>query len=111
MNIYLSRIASTVSLIFMIACGSALAQRPSDPALLVPQAAAELDYIVVANPLTIPAGMVTGAPSSLAFDKAGHLWVLYRGAQAFAEFDADGKFIRAFGNSAAAGPWVPGRAD
>jgi len=41
--------------------------------------------------------MVTGAPTSVAFDKGGHLWVLYRGAQAFAEFDADGKFIRAFG--------------
>jgi len=30
MNIYVSRIASTVSLIFMITCGSAFAQRPSD---------------------------------------------------------------------------------
>ena len=38
MNIYLSRIASTVSLIFAIACSSVFAQRPSDPALLVPQA-------------------------------------------------------------------------
>ena len=41
--------------------------------------------------------MVTGAPASVAFDKNGHLWVLYRGAQPFAEFDAKGKFVRAFG--------------
>jgi len=65
--------------------------------LLVPQAAAELDYVAVANPLAIPAGMVTGAPASVAFDKEGNLWVLYRGAQPFAEFDNDGKFLRAFG--------------
>src|SRR6267154_877595 len=98
MNIHASRIASSAAFaLFTIACSCAFAQRPSDPALLVPQAAPELDYVAVANPLTIPAGMVTGAPSSLAFDKAGHLWVLYRGAQAFAEFDADGRFIRAFG--------------
>jgi sugar lactone lactonase YvrE len=98
MSICASRVArSTVFALFTIACGCAFAQRPSDPALLVPQAAAELDYIAVANPLIIPAGMVTGAPSSVAFDKGGHLWVLFRGAQAFAEFDADGKFIRAFG--------------
>jgi DNA-binding beta-propeller fold protein YncE len=98
MNSYVSRIARTTAFtLFTIACSSVFAQRPSDPALLVPQAAPELDYVAVANPLTIPAGMVTGAPSSVAFDKGGHLWVLYRGAQAFAEFDADGKFIRAFG--------------
>jgi DNA-binding beta-propeller fold protein YncE len=98
MNIYASRVASSAALaLFTIACSCAFAQRPSDPALLVPQAAAELDYVAVANPLIIPAGMVTGAPTSVAFDKAGHLWVLYRGAQAFAEFGGDGKFIRAFG--------------
>jgi len=100
MNIQISRVASTAALaLFALACGSAFAQRPSDPALLVPQAAPELDYVAVANPLTVPAGMVTGAPSSVAFDRNGHLWVLYRGAQPFAEFDADGKFIRAFGDN------------
>src|SRR5258705_7947191 len=81
----------------MMVCSSAFAQRPSDPALLVPQAAAGLEYVAVANPLTIPAGMVTGDPASVAFDKHGHLWVLYRGAQPFAEFDTNGKFVRAFG--------------
>lgn len=98
MNICVSRVASAAAFtLFTMACSSAFAQRPSDSALLVPQAAAELDYVAVANPLTIPAGMVTGAPASVAFDKDGHLWVLYRGAQPFVEFDADGKFVRAFG--------------
>src|SRR5439155_26404739 len=96
MNIYGSRVASTVVFtLFMIACGSVFTQRPSDPALLVPQAAAELNYVPVANPLTIPAGMVTGPPPSLAFHQSGHVWVLYRGAQALTKFVADGKFIRA----------------
>ena len=98
MSICVSRAAIAAAFIlFMIACSSAFAQRPSDPALLVPQATAELEYVAVGNPLTIPAGMVTGAPASVAFDKNGHLWVLYRGAQPFMEFDAEGKFIRAFG--------------
>jgi len=99
MSMYISRLASTAAFILsMLLCSPVLAQRPSDPALLVPQAAPELDYVAVADPLTIPAGMVTGAPASVAFDKHGHLWVLYRGAQPFAEFDADGKFVRAFGD-------------
>jgi len=98
MSTYLSRVASAAAFaLFTMICSSAFAQRPFDPALLVPQAAAELDYVAVANPLAIPAGMVTGAPASVAFDKEGNLWVLYRGAQPFAEFDNDGKFLRAFG--------------
>jgi len=75
----------------------AFAQRPSDPALLVPQTAPALDYVAVANPLTLPEGTTIGASASVAFDPKGHLWVLNRGPQPLAEFDADGKFIRAFG--------------
>ena len=81
----------------LLFCCSAFAQRPSDPALLIPQSAPELDYVAVADPLTIPPGMNLGAPASLTFDAQGHLWIFYRGTQAFAEFDANGKFIRAFG--------------
>ena len=95
---YISRFASAATFaLFTMVCSSAFAQRPSDPALLVPQAAADLDYVAVAKPLTIPAGMVTGPPAGIAFDKHGHLWVLYRGAHPFAEFDSHGKFLRAFG--------------
>ena len=75
----------------------AIAQRPSDPALLVPQTASPLDYVAVANPITLPEGTTIGASASVAFDAKGHLWVLNRGPQPLAEFDADGKFIRAFG--------------
>jgi DNA-binding beta-propeller fold protein YncE len=76
---------------------SAHAQRPSDPALLVPQDAPALDYVAVADPLSLPAGMTMGAAASVAFDSAGHLWVLTRGQQPLIEFDAKGAFVRAFG--------------
>jgi len=85
------------ALIVLIASASAFAQRPSDPALLVPQDAPALDYVAVANPLTFPEGVTIGASADVAFDAKGHLWVLNRGMQPLAEFDADGKFIRAFG--------------
>jgi sugar lactone lactonase YvrE len=81
----------------LLACAPAFAQRPSDPALLVPQNAPELDYVAVADPLTFPAGTTMGAASSVAFDSKGHLWVLNRGTQPLVEFDATGKFIRGFG--------------
>jgi DNA-binding beta-propeller fold protein YncE len=90
------RIAA-VAVVMLSVCAPALAQRPSDPALIVPQNAPELDYVAVANPLTFPAGTTIGAAASVAFDAKGHLWVLNRGPQPLAEFDANGKFIRAFG--------------
>ena len=81
----------------VVAGTSAFAQRPSDPALLVPQTAPALDYVAVANPLPVPAGTNMGAAASVAFDSKGHLFVLSRGAQPLTEFDGDGKFIRFFG--------------
>src|ERR1700756_2407983 len=75
-----------------------LAQRPSDPALLIPQNAPELDYVSVADPFAFPAGKTfAGAPASVAFDSKGHVWVLTRGNPSLYEFDNNGKFIRAFG--------------
>ena len=74
-----------------------LAQRPSDPALLVPETAPELDYVVGPTPITVPAGMTMGASASVAFDANGHVIVLTRGDKAFFEFDRDGTFVRAFG--------------
>ena len=76
----------------------ARAQRPSDPALLVPQQAPVLDYVPVADALVIPAGVPTGAFASVAFDSKGHLYALNRGPKPFMEFDASGKFIRSFGD-------------
>src|SRR4029078_5190671 len=75
-----------------------LAQRPSDPALLVPESAPELDYVVAPTPVTLPDGVTMGASASVAFDANGHLYVLTRGDKAFFEFDRDGKFVRAFGD-------------
>jgi sugar lactone lactonase YvrE len=63
----------------------------------VPQNAPALEYVAVASPLSVPEGVTIGASASVAFDAKGHLWVLNRGAQPLAEFEADGKFIRAFG--------------
>jgi DNA-binding beta-propeller fold protein YncE len=91
------RIAAVAFAVVLIVT-PAFSQRPSDPALLVPQNAPELDYVSVANALVVPAEMKMGAPASLGFDSKGHMFVLTRGAQALFEFDADGKFIRAFGD-------------
>src|SRR4029453_18059692 len=69
---------------------------PSDPALLIPEVAPELDYVFAA-PVTPPAGTTMGAAAAVAFDAKGHLFVLTRGMQAFFEFDQNGAFVRAFG--------------
>jgi DNA-binding beta-propeller fold protein YncE len=82
----------------ILSAPAALAQRPTNPALMEPQKAPEMDYVAVADPLPLPAGLNMGAPASVAFDAKGNLLVLYRGAQALAEFDANGKFVRTFGD-------------
>jgi sugar lactone lactonase YvrE len=87
---------AAVGLMFL-AVVPALAQRPSDPALIVPQTAPLLDYVAVPDPLTLPTGVTMGAAASVAFDSNGHLFVLNRGPQPLAEFDPGGQFIRAFG--------------
>jgi sugar lactone lactonase YvrE len=82
----------------LFGCATVFAQRPSNPALLVPQEAPVLDYVAVADPIPVPANVMMGASSSVAFDSKGHLFVLSRGAQPLTEFDENGKFIRAFGD-------------
>jgi len=77
---------------------SAFAQRPTNPALMVPQNAPELDYVAVADPLPLPAGVTIGAPANIGFDSKGYMLLLNRGPEAFAEFDPHGKFIRLFGD-------------
>jgi DNA-binding beta-propeller fold protein YncE len=90
-------VALLLSAVSSFAFNSAHAQRPSDPALLVPQDAPALDYVAVADPLSLPAGTTMGAAASVAFDSTGHLWVLTRGQHPLIEFDAKGTFVRAFG--------------
>jgi sugar lactone lactonase YvrE len=83
----------------LLSCAvSLLAQRPSNPALLVPQEAPLLDYVAVPNPLPVPDAAAMGASSDVAFDSKGHLYVLSRGAKPLTEFDENGKFVRAFGD-------------
>src|SRR5580693_4565437 len=83
--------------VFLFSCAALLAQRPTNPALMEPQKAPEMDYAAVAEPLPLPAGMTMGASASVAFDSKGHLYVLNRGPQPLVEFDENGKFLRAFG--------------
>ena len=82
-----------------LVCASCIfAQRPSNPALLVPQDAPALDYVAVADPLPVPATVMMGASSDVAFDSKGHLYVLSRGAQPLTEFDENGKWVRSYGD-------------
>ena len=86
-------IVLTISLLAVVAT----AQRPSDPALLVPQTAPELDYVPVPEPFSFPPGMsFNGAPAALAFDSKAHLFVVTRGNPSLYEFDVNGRFIRSF---------------
>src|SRR5262249_35067526 len=86
------------SVVMLLAGVAAFAQRPSNPALMVPQETAALDFASVPNWLGLPDGTTMGPPAATAFDSKGHLFVLNRGPQALMEFDATGKFIRAFGD-------------
>jgi DNA-binding beta-propeller fold protein YncE len=91
----MTRVAIVCATFFVSA--AAVGQRPSNPALLIPQTAPELDYVAVADPVTLPAGVTMGPPADITFDSKGHLWVLNRGPQPIMEFDENGKFIRSLG--------------
>src|SRR5262245_20753371 len=89
-------VAITIAMLLIVV--PAFSQRPSDPALLIPQSAPELDYVAVAPPLIFPEGKsLAGAAAGVAFDSKGHLFVLTRGNPSLYEFDGNGKFIRSFG--------------
>jgi DNA-binding beta-propeller fold protein YncE len=90
--------SATATFAMLLVSAVAAAQRPSDPALLVPQTAPPLNYTVSTRAVELPPGVTMGAPASVAFDAKGHMLVLTRGAQPFFEFDERGSFIRAFGD-------------
>ena len=92
------RTSAASVLAVLLFAGSVAAQRPSDPALLVPQDAPAMDYVAVPSAITLPDGVTMGAAAAVAFDARGHLWVLTRGAVAFFEFDEKGAYIRSFGD-------------
>jgi len=91
----MTRAATIVALVLL--GGTLSAQRPSDPALLIPETAPPLDYVPVANPVTLPEGVKMGATAAVAFDARGHLYVLARGGASFFEFDPAGTYVRSFG--------------
>jgi DNA-binding beta-propeller fold protein YncE len=93
----MKRIACLFGLLLLAA--PVLAQRPSDPALLVPETAPELDYVFAPDAIKLPEGAKMGAAAAVAFDARGHIYVLTRGAQAFFEFDPNGTFVRSFGDA------------
>jgi DNA-binding beta-propeller fold protein YncE len=93
----MKRLACVFGLLLLVA--PIMAQRPSDPALLVPETAPELDYVFTPDAIKLPEGAKMGAAAAVAFDARGHIYVLTRGAQAFFEFDPNGTFVRSFGDA------------
>src|SRR5436190_6899597 len=89
---------SALAVVLCLIGAPAGAQRPSDPALLVPQQAPALEYVAVAEALVLPVDVPKGAYAAVGFDAQGHLYALNRGPKPLMEFDADGKFLRAFGD-------------
>ena len=87
---------ATTTALFLFAT-AALAQRPTDPKLIVPQSAPTLRYTLASQAVTLPVGIQMGAPATVAFGKNGHLFVLTRGERTFFEFDENGAFLRSFG--------------
>jgi sugar lactone lactonase YvrE len=59
--------------------------------------APDMGYKPVQASVVLPDGMKMGAPSSVALDAAGHLYVFNRGEHPLIEFDAQGKFVRSLG--------------
>ena len=89
---------TATALTVLLLSAAVAAQRPSNPALLVPQEAPAMDYVAVPSAVTLPEGVTMGATAAVAFDATGHLWVLTRGAVAFFEFDEKGAYLRSFGD-------------
>jgi DNA-binding beta-propeller fold protein YncE len=68
---------------------------------LPPARAAEpppLDLVPVPNDFVLPQGMNFGSVSGVAINSKGTIFILHRGPNPLMEFDAGGKFIRAFGD-------------
>ena len=70
----------------------------SIPAVAQTASPPPLDYAVVADSFSLPAGMTFGSTSGVAINSKGHIFVLHRGPNPLMEFDGNGKFIRALGD-------------
>jgi sugar lactone lactonase YvrE len=56
-----------------------------------------LDYVPAADPFQLPPGANFGGVSGIAVNSRGHIFVFHRGPGPLMQFDADGRFIQAFG--------------
>src|ERR1700754_5340159 len=61
-------------------------------------AASPLPYIAVSESFKLPPGMNFRGTSGVAFNSRGNIFVIHRGPMPVMEFDADGNFIRGFGD-------------
>ena len=57
-----------------------------------------LPYTPVPESFRLPPGMNFGGTSGVAFNSKGNIFVIHRGPMPLMEFDADGNFIRGFGD-------------
>jgi DNA-binding beta-propeller fold protein YncE len=57
-----------------------------------------LDYVPVPESFKLPPGANFGGTSGIAINSKGNLFVLHRGPMPLMEFDADGNFVRGFGD-------------
>ena len=64
----MKKVFAAVAVVLGVTASPVRAQRPSDPALLVPQQAPVLDYVAVPDALVLPADVPKGAYASVAFD-------------------------------------------
>src|SRR5476651_1578369 len=65
--------------------------------MLRPENLPELEYRVVPDVFNLSPNANFGSTSGVAVNSKGNIIVLNRGPQPLMEFDANGKFIRAFG--------------
>ena len=57
-----------------------------------------LDYVPVPEHFKLPPGMNFGGVPGIAINSKGHIFLLHRGPSPLIEFDADGNFVRAYGD-------------
>jgi hypothetical protein len=69
----------------------------SAPAVAQPAPPPPLDYVAVADPFSLPAGMTFGSTSGVAINSKGNIFVLNRGLKPLIEFDPNGKYLRSLG--------------
>jgi DNA-binding beta-propeller fold protein YncE len=92
-----SSIRALVVAVIAVTVIPVLAQRPDIPPQAIAAPALAYDALAPSAAVDLPTGTEFGQVASAALDSHGHLIVLNRGERAFFEFDAAGKFVRAFG--------------